>query len=184
MNMVSIPFERIKILLQTQAHGFSKGNNAGRARQSRVDMGILRRIYHQGGIRSFYRGSLLTFARDGPDSAAYFATYEYCKRRFTTLSQEPDVDGLSLLAVGGAGAIAGIIMLVPLFPIDTLKSRKQSSKGRLGVTVMARTLYRQDGLRAFYPGLVPALLRALPANAAATLGWEVARHALYQDHPT
>jgi hypothetical protein len=33
-------------------------------------------LYKEGGVRSVFRGSAMTLARDGPGSAAYFAAYE------------------------------------------------------------------------------------------------------------
>lgn len=58
----------------------------------------------------------MTFARDKADSTIYSETYDYCKKGLT-LKQEDGAEGsLSLLAV------SGIVMLVPLFPIDTGKS--------------------------------------------------------------
>jgi solute carrier family 25 carnitine/acylcarnitine transporter 20/29 len=44
-----------------------------------------------------------TLARDGPGSAAYFATYEYTKRKLT-----PEGQQLSLPAIIMAGGLAGI----------------------------------------------------------------------------
>lgn len=180
MNMVSTPFERVKVLLQTQGPNLGTHGGTGKPHPNKDSQssGILRRLYREGGVRSMYKGAALTFARDGPDSAAYFATYEYCKKRFSPTCPEGEEATLSLFAVSAAGAVAGIIMLIPLFPIDTMKSRMQSSEGKAHASTIAKTLYRSGGVRAFYPGLAPALLRALPANAAATLGWELAREAL------
>ena len=117
----------------------------------------------------------MTFARDAPDSAAYFATYEYCKKRFTPESNDGAEGPLSFLAVSGAGASAGLVILIPLFPIDTIKSRLQAAEGQQTVGSTVRHVYSNGGLRAFFPGIGPALLRAVPANAAATLGWEMTR---------
>ena len=189
MNMISTPFERVKIVLQTQAHGHNKcGGKANLGQTMRLPLshgsGILRQLYYEGGIRSMYKGAALTFARDGPDSAAYFATYEYCKEQFSPVRLDGKEESLSLLAVSAAGAVAGITMLIPLFPIDTVKSRMQSSKGKVRASGIAKGIYRSGGIKGFYSGLTPALLRALPANAAATLGWELAREALDKAYPS
>ena len=183
MNIVSTPFERAKVLLQTRGHSHIVWGGSGNPRPNKTSRsshrsGILRQLYREGGVRSMYKGAGLTFARDGPDSAAYFATYEYCKKRFSPLRQDGEKESLSLFAVSAAGATAGIVMLIPLFPIDTMKSRMQSSEGNVQASSIAKTLYRSGGIRAFYPGLAPALLRALPANASATLGWELTLNAL------
>ena len=58
------------------------------------------------GLTVVFRGSLATIARDGPGSAAYFAVYEYTKRKLT-----PEGKQLSLPAVIMAGGLAGILSL-------------------------------------------------------------------------
>ena len=70
----------------------------------------------------------MTFARDAPDRAAYFATCEYCKKRFTRELDNSTEGLLSFLAVSGAGASAGLVILLPLFSIDTVQSRLQAAE--------------------------------------------------------
>ena len=173
MTIVSAPFERLKILLQVQGQDLQENRHDKKAPRSAT--AILRDLYRQGGVRSIYRGSLMTFARDAPDSAVYFATYEYCKKRFTPKSDNGTQGSFNFLAVSGAGASAGLMTLIPLFPVDTIKSRLQAAEGKQTVGSTVRHVYSRGGVRAFYPGIGPALLRAVPANAASTLGWEVTR---------
>jgi len=141
-------------------------------------MDVVRQLYKAGGLRSVFRGSAMTLARDGPGSAAYFATYELVKRRLTPLDANGKPSGdLSLTAVMTAGGAAGVAMWIPVFPVDTLKSRLQSTEGStIGGTF--RTLWAQGGYRAFFPGFAPAMARAVPANAATFLGVELAQKAM------
>lgn len=173
MTIVSAPFERLKILLQVQGQNPQENGHHKKAPSSAT--AILRGIYIKGGVRSIYRGSLMTFAKDAPDSAVYFTTYEYCKKQFTPTLDNGTEGSLSFLAVSGAGASAGLMTLIPLFPIDTVKSRLQAAEGKHSVGSTVRHVYSRGGLRAFFPGIGPALLRAVPANAASTLGWEMTR---------
>ena len=173
MTIINAPFERLKILLQVQGLNLQENGHYKKAPSSAI--AILRDLYRKGGVRSIYRGSLMTFARDAPDSAAYFATYEYCKKRFTAELDNGTEGSLSFLAVSGAGASAGLMSLIPLFPIDTVKSRLQAAEGKQTVGGTVRHVYSRGGVRAFFPGIGPALLRAVPANAASTLGWEMTR---------
>lgn len=177
MNLIATPFERVKVLLQTQGQTFSMDSKGPKYTGS-VD--AVRRLYRGGGIGSIYKGAAMTFARDGPDSAAYFATYEYCKRCLTPKDLDGNEGPLSLRAVGIAGAAAGIFMIIPLFPIDTVKSRIQNAESKTRVSEIVREVYRSGGLKAFYPGIGPALVRAIPANAATFLGWELANQAMDQ----
>ncbi|EGE78070.2 solute carrier family 25, member 46 [Blastomyces dermatitidis ATCC 18188] len=140
---------------------------------------VVRQLYKEGGIRSVFRGSAMTLARDGPGSAAYFAAYEYIKRSLTPKDVDGNVTGeLSLPAVVAAGGAAGIAMWIPVFPIDTIKSRLQSAEGRPTIGGTIRGVYASGGFKAFFPGFAPALARAVPANAATFLGVELAHKAM------
>lgn len=177
MTAITAPFERVKVILQVQ----DQRRRPGEAPRYAGGLDVVRQLYREGGARSVFRGSAATLARDGPGSAAYFAAYEYIKRRLTPL--DPDTGRpsgrLSLPAVTCAGAAAGVAMWVPVFPVDTVKSRLQTAEGE-GVTVGAivREVYGRGGLRAFFPGFGPALARAVPANAATFLGVELAHQAM------
>jgi len=79
-----------------------------------------------------------------------------------------------------AGGTAGVAMWSLVIPPDVIKSRLQSApegtyKGMLDCT---RKTIAQDGVRALWKGLGPAMARAFPANAATFLGVELARKAL------
>ncbi|ROW04448.1 hypothetical protein VMCG_05013 [Cytospora schulzeri] len=177
MTAITAPFERVKVILQVQDQKLKPGE---KPRYS-GGLDVVRQLYAEGGARSVFRGSAATLARDGPGSAAYFAAYEYIKRRLTPL--DPDTGRpsgqLSLTAVTCAGAAAGVAMWIPVFPVDTVKSRLQTAEGG-NVTVggIVREVYGRGGVRAFFPGFGPALARAVPANAATFLGVELAHQAM------
>ncbi|KAG5302337.1 carnitine/acyl carnitine carrier [Histoplasma ohiense] len=176
MTLITAPFERVKVLLQIQ------GQNPpppGQKPKYSGGVDVVRQLYKEGGIRSVFRGSAMTLARDGPGSAAYFAAYEYIKRSLTPKDADGNVTGeLSLPAVVAAGGAAGIAMWIPVFPIDTVKSRLQSAEGRPTIGGTIRGVYANGGFKAFFPGFGPALARAVPANAATFLGVELAHKAM------
>jgi solute carrier family 25 (mitochondrial carnitine/acylcarnitine transporter), member 20/29 len=164
MTLITAPFERVKVLLQIQ------GQNSllpGQKPKYSGSLDVVRQLYKEGGVRSIFRGSVMTLARDSPGSAAYFATYEYIKRSLTPKDANGNVTGeLSLAAILTAGGGAGVAMWTPIFPIDTIKSRLQSAEGRPTIGGTVRSIYRSGGIKAFFPGFGPALARAVPANAA------------------
>ncbi|OOQ87292.1 Mitochondrial carnitine carrier [Penicillium brasilianum] len=172
MTLITAPFERVKVLLQIQ------GQNPpppGQKPKYSGGVDVVRQLYKEGGIRSVFRGSAMTLARDGPGSAAYFAAYEYIKRSLTPKDVNGNVTGeLSLTAVVAAGGAAGIAMWIPVFPVDTIKSRLQSAPGKPTIGGTVRAVYASGGFKAFFPGFGPALARAVPANAATFLGVELA----------
>ncbi|KAI1937911.1 carnitine transporter [Ophidiomyces ophidiicola] len=176
MTLITAPFERVKVLLQIQ------GQNPpppGQKPKYSGGVDVVRQLYKEGGIRSVFRGSAMTLARDGPGSAAYFATYEYIKRSLTPKNSNVEPTGeLSLPAIVTAGGAAGVAMWIPVFPVDTIKSRLQSAEGRPTIGGTIRGVYASGGLKAFFPGFGPALARAVPANAATFLGVELAHKAM------
>ncbi|SCU97247.1 LAMI_0F09384g1_1 [Lachancea mirantina] len=163
-TLVTAPTERIKVVLQT-SHDSSF-------------IGAARRIVAEGGIQSLFRGTLATLARDGPGSALYFASYEVCKH---SLSKGKNEDELSVANVCIAGGVAGVSMWLGVFPIDTLKTKLQSGSGSMSMTGAAREIYVARGIKGFFPGVGPALLRSFPANAATFLGVELT-HALFRKY--
>ncbi|KAL9045038.1 MAG: hypothetical protein Q9214_001869 [Letrouitia sp. 1 TL-2023] len=176
MTLITAPFERVKVLLQIQGQ---KTLAPGEKPRYANGLDVVRQLYQEGGIRSVFRGSAMTLARDGPGSAAYFATYEYTKRLMTPKDENGKMSGdLSLTAVMTAGGAAGVAMWIPVFPIDTIKSRLQSAEGRPTIGGTIRGLYANGGFRAFFPGIGPAMARAVPANAATFLGVELAHMAM------
>ncbi|KAI4282909.1 MAG: hypothetical protein L6R38_002574 [Xanthoria sp. 2 TBL-2021] len=175
MTLITAPFERVKVLLQIQGQ---KNLAPGEKPKYSGGVDVVRQLYKEGGIKSVFRGSAMTLARDGPGSAAYFATYEYVKRRLTPKDEAGNLSGeLSLTAVMTAGGAAGVAMWIPVFPIDTVKSRLQSADGRPTIGGTISGLWRSGGFKAFFPGIGPAMARAVPANAATFLGVELAHKA-------
>lgn len=183
---VAAPFERVKVILQIQgqkqekagaavAEGAAKTAAAGAAeaapKQFNGAFDVVKHLYKEGGLRSVFKGSVATLARDGPGSALYFATYEYLKLLLT-----PEGSSMSLGAITFAGGMAGVAMWVPVFPIDTIKSNLQSSTTSQSIGEITKSIYRSGGIKAFFPGIGPALARSFPANAATFLGVELAHN--------
>ncbi|KAJ9660175.1 carnitine transporter [Neophaeococcomyces mojaviensis] len=176
MTIITAPFERVKVLLQIQGQ---KQLGPGEKPKYSGGVDVVRQLYKEGGIRSVFRGSAMTLARDGPGSAAYFATYEYIKRQLSPKDAEGNATGeLSLSAVVTAGGAAGVAMWIPVFPVDTIKSRIQTAAGNPTIGGTIREVYGRGGIKAFFPGFGPALARAVPANAATFLGVELAHKAM------
>lgn len=163
-TLITAPTERVKVVLQTSESGSF--------------LGAARTLIREGGVRSLFQGTLATLARDGPGSALYFASYEVSKR---FLSRNQDTDALSVVSICVAGGVAGMSMWIGVFPIDTIKTKLQSSSRSQSMVQAAREIYTRAGLRGFFPGLGPALMRSFPANAATFLGVEFT-HQLFKQN--
>ncbi|KAH7885923.1 hypothetical protein F5I97DRAFT_1809627 [Phlebopus sp. FC_14] len=167
-TLVTAPVERAKVLLQVQGQGSS-------GTQYKGVLDVLKHLYKEGGIRSIYRGTGATLARDGPGSAAYFVAYEVTKTALTPVG--PSHSELNLGAIILAGGTAGVAMWSLAIPPDVLKSRLQSapSGAYTGLFDCFRKTVVQDGVTALWRGFGPAMARAFPANAATFLGVEASR---------
>lgn len=157
-TLVMAPTERVKVVLQTTRGG--------------TFVSAARHVISEGGLRSLFRGSWATLARDGPGSALYFAAYEVTKKFLQRPGQPENEFSVGKTCV--AGGMAGVAMWCGVFPIDTVKTRLQAGGSRVGFVQAVREIYRgRGGLRGFFPGIGPALCRSFPANAATFLGVEL-----------
>lgn len=169
-TLVTAPTERIKVVLQTNSE--FKGSFIKAAKH----------IVSTGGVKSLFNGSLATLARDGPGSALYFASYELSKAFLNKSVAKKDKDEVNLANVCLAGGIAGMSMWLVVFPIDTIKTRLQVATTPISMVQATKDIYIQrGGIKGFFPGLGPALLRSFPANAATFLGVELT-HAFFKKY--
>jgi len=167
-TLVMVPAERIKCILQIQGQ-------EGRKQQYTGFSDVLRGIWKEGGITALYKGTTATLIRDIPGSVAYFAAYEALKRKLT-----PKGEQLNPLAVVCAGGMAGVANWSVAIPADVIKSRLQTAPPGTysGLIDCVSKLLKQEGPKALFKGLGPAMLRAFPANAACFLGVEVSMKAM------
>lgn len=151
---VMAPTERIKCLLQVQSHVGGKPQYSGM-----TDCAM--KVYQEGGIRSLYKGTMLTLMRDVPGSIAWFGTYEIVKRYLVQMQGVEDTSQLSPLAVLVAGGFAGMACWGVCIPPDVLKSRFQTApEGTYsGIVDVYRTLIREEGAGALFAGFRPAMVR-------------------------
>ncbi|RKP03556.1 hypothetical protein CXG81DRAFT_9402 [Caulochytrium protostelioides] len=184
-TIVTTPMERVKVVLQTQGQNAAPAATttaAGAAAPApkAASPGMVKTamdIWRDGGMRSLYRGTVATLARDIPGSAAYFVAYEACYRKL----KRPDAD-ISVGAVLFSGGMAGVAMWVIAIPPDVIKSRIQFAPSGTykGFIHCGAQIVKQEGPAALFKGLGPALLRAFPANAAGFLARAVSLEAMHR----
>lgn len=181
------PFEVIKIRMQTQCT---------HTRKRTSNVACMKAVYRQSGLRGFYRGMLPMAKKEMLGNAAYFVAYESSKTYLTELlytmqskHQTSDFDSKDQRfktygAIATAGGIAGLVYWLAVFPIDTVKSVMQADtlqnpKYR-GVIDCCEKLYREQGVKRFYQGISPTLIRAFPANAITFVAFETSLNFLNQ----
>ncbi|KAL5615626.1 hypothetical protein BROUX41_005664 [Berkeleyomyces rouxiae] len=155
----------------------------------------IRAIYHTEGLRGFYRGVLVSLAGVS-HGAVQFAVYEPLKKVYLATKprdgngsgtnptnqkgeQKQRLDVQATLAISTlAKLVAGTIT----YPYQVIRARMQNydSENRFGrgISGVAGRVLREEGLRGFYRGLGPAILRVMPATWVTFLVYENVKHQL------
>jgi Mitochondrial carrier protein len=137
------PIERIKVMMQASD---SYANELDCARAV---------LIKEGWPGLLGRGLGPTLAREVPSYGIYFVVYG-------VLSQTPLAVWLGPAAPLINGALSGMACWLPVYPVDVVKTLVQNTEG--GTTVsswsVAKQLYLQGGVGAFFDGLTPKMLRA------------------------
>lgn len=127
------------------------------------------------GLVGLYKGASACLLRDVPFSAIYFPTYNHLKR---DLFGEGPNKKLGVLHLLTAGAIAGMPAAYLTTPCDVIKTRLQveARKGETKYTSLrhcAKTVYAEEGFRAFFKGGPARILRSSPQFGFTLAAYEV-----------
>ena len=127
--------------------------------------------------------------REVPGFAAQFGVYEYLKGLMIT-EQRPH---LSLLESFAVCAPAAVICWIFSYPQDIIKTKLQTQpRGTFkkwiipdgGFVECGRSIYRSQGIRGFFVGISPCLIRASYSDAVGIVVYEKCRESLwsYRNH--
>jgi solute carrier family 25 2-oxodicarboxylate transporter 21 len=161
------PFEVVKVRLQTDQSHVS--NQKG-------TFEIAKSIYKENGfgLNGLNRGLTSTLGRHGIWSGIYFGFYHSTKVYIPKTDNKVAEYGYRSLAGFTAGSIASVANI----PWDVAKSRIQGyhpdeSKRRYRTCLQTMLLvYREEGFKALYKGLLPKLLRLGPGGAIMMIAYE------------
>lgn len=140
-----------------------------------IKKGLLK-IYNTGGVASFFKGNMLNVLKIIPESALKFYVFENIKT-FIAQGLEVEKDGLPLYARFVAGGSGGLVSQFAVYPIETVKTRLMSQIQAMPSSISdplqapprqdtilstIKQLYKEQGIRSFYRGCVPALVGIVP----------------------
>ncbi|KAF8589469.1 mitochondrial carrier [Ramaria rubella] len=172
---VVTPMEVVKIRLQAQSHSLADPLEAPRYRNAAH---AVYTIVREEGCRTLYRGVSLTALRQATNQGqpskrnkrcANFTAYQELKKQAHKF--QPDLVNLPSYQHMVIGLVSGAMGPFSNAPIDTIKTRLQKSAAAEGetawtrITVIAREMWRQEGVRSFYKGITPRVLRVAPGQA-------------------
>lgn len=164
---VVCPMEVVKIRLQAQHHSMSdpldipKYRNAAHACFT---------VVKEEGVGALYRGVTLTALRQGTNQAANFTAYTELKEILQQRQDDPTAP-LPSWKTSIIGLISGAVGPFSNAPIDTIKTRLQRTPAEPGQTAVGRVMaignqmWKQEGIRAFWMGITPRVMRVAPGQA-------------------
>lgn len=157
------PLELVRTKMQSQKMAFYQ------VRSCLVD------LVRSRGIRGLWSGYTATLLRDVPFSALYWPLFEGLRRGLGSDN--------SFGANFVSGAVAGSIASAATLPFDVIKTHKQIEIGDVDImqvkkgvaksnTQIARDIMQEHGVRGFFAGLVPRILKVAPACAIMISSYE------------
>ncbi|KAF2152504.1 mitochondrial carrier [Myriangium duriaei CBS 260.36] len=192
--LATYPLEviRVRMAWETKAH----------TRSSYLD--ICRRIYHENpgasrtGIANFFRGftptmwGMLPYAGSSflahdmagdfmrHPSLAQYTILPHSERRSKDPRKPPQ---LKYWAELSTGAFAGFVSQTVSYPLEVIRRRMQvggvvGDGHRLGMVEVARTIWRQAGVKGFYVGLGIGYAKVVPMTSVSFFAYERAKYYL------
>ncbi|BCS20041.1 calcium-binding mitochondrial carrier protein [Aspergillus puulaauensis] len=176
------PLDTLKFRMQCEiVEGGLKGNQLIAA--------TARKVWNKNGMFGFFRGLPLGLMGMFPYAAIDLSTFEYLKR--TLLARKARLHGcheddvpLNNFTTGAIGAISGGASASVVYPLNVLRTRMQAQGTILhpttynGVMDVARKTVQSEGLRGFYKGLTPNLLKVAPAVSISYVVYENSKRML------
>ena len=180
---IATPMELVRSKLQVQDKG------GGKAYAGNID--CLKRIYASEGFFGIYRGNVSMMAREAPGFGVYFSVYEATKRALCPGLAKGESEPMWVEAVGGA--TTGAVTWTAVMPVDVISTRvshslllprfcrplsescllkqiqctpENAAAEAKTVGYHVRAVWQEAGLRGFYRGLGPAVLRGIVLNTA------------------
>lgn len=169
------PFEVIKVQLQS---------NRKLMKDSPSTIAVTREIIRkQGlGLNGLNKGLTATIMRNAIFNCFYFGFYHSVKG-YIPISKDP---WLEFFTKVGIGFISGTFASCLNIPFDVAKSRIQGPQGDTVYKGTVRTIcivYRNEGFKALYKGLLPKVLRLGPGGAIMLVVYDYVHGYLTQKFP-
>lgn len=120
-------------------------------------------------LHGLYRGEAVTLLREAQAYGVWFCAFEWMMNADAARNGVRR-DQISQWKVAAYGGLAGEALWLASYPLDVVKSKMQSDgfgdkmKYR-NMRDCFRQTWRAEGMRGFWRGIGPTLMRALPVSA-------------------
>lgn len=171
------PFDTVKVRLQTMP---VPGPGQAPLYAGAMDC-VKKTIKNEGFFRGLYKGMGAPLAGVAPIFALSFFGNDLGKTLIRGASGRSELNAFQLGLAGGFSGILTTAIMAPGERIKCILQVQQGGKGPAkysGPVDVAKSLYREGGLRSIYKGTVATLLRDVPASAMYFGSYEIIQRAL------
>ena len=194
---VVTPMEVVKIRLQAQHHSMADPLDIPKYRNAAH---FLYTVVKEEGPSALWRGVSLTALRQGTNQAgkcsfpetdervkheliltANFTAYSYLRTQLSIYHKNEPIPAWQTSVIG---LISGAMGPFSNAPIDTIKTRLQKAVATPGESAVSRIvniaseMWKQEGVRSFYKGITPRVMRVAPGQAVTFTVYEYLREIL------
>lgn len=167
LGVFSTPFEMIKV--QMQLDNIREKNYKGSFHCAKY-------LIHHHGLLSLWTGYRVNTVRETIFASIYFGVYSHSKRFWTSVNNN------SIWAVPLSGGCAGMAAWFCSFPLDVIKSTIQDrdfkTKFQRGTISIGYTVWKTVGIRGFYRGIAPSMIRSFFVSGSRFSAYEFAYETL------
>lgn len=159
------PFERVKLVLQTQASNQSIISKESKKYSGIADCFV--RILKEQGFYSFWRGNSATLLKYAPLQIMNFTLYSKLKRVFP--KYDPREERFKfVLSNLGKGALAGGASIIVVYPLDYVRTKMAADLGKKpeqrefrGFTDCVKKVAQKGGVASFYTAFPLSLVSVM-----------------------
>ncbi|CDH53071.1 mitochondrial substrate carrier family protein [Lichtheimia corymbifera JMRC:FSU:9682] len=173
--------------LKTRVMSLQREGKVTNSRQHSIILDTIKSMYTKGGIRAFWPGLTLGLIGVFPYQALDLGIYETLKLTYLTYMEEK-TGGTnrqpSVLVLWACGMISGSIGATSVYPLNVIRTRLQA-QGTPAHPVYynspwhaVQMTYKVGGIREFYRGLGPTLLKVVPAISISYVTYEWSKRQL------
>lgn len=167
---VTQPIDLMKVRLQLE--GEATKAEARQRQYGNIFRGIYMVAKHEG-VLGLYKGVTASWARESVYSTLRLGLYEPFKRALGATDPEKTPFWLKFIAAGMSGFVGSALSN----PMDLMKVRMQAYEGPpKTATQHINEIYQTSGLKGFYIGVVPTILRAMMLNATKLSTYDHIKH--------
>lgn len=138
---------------------------------------VIKNTINKLGLAGLYTGAVPIFLGTSVGYGCRFMTYD----KATQVAEQSFGFGRIGSVIFGGG-VAGMITWASHYPLDLVSSRMEASVAfggrQMTMTEHIREIYAKSGVKGFFRGIGPCLLRAFPVNATIFLTYDLCRSKL------